>query len=42
MDSEHRALVNQYILFLRWKQRKDEEDIPTDSEEAPAENHFLL
>lgn len=42
MDSEHRALVNQYILFLRWKQRKDEEDTPTDSEEAPAENHFLL
>ena len=24
MDREHRALVNEYILFLRWKQRRDQ------------------
>ena len=25
MDSEHRAMVNQYILFLRWKLRREQE-----------------
>lgn len=49
MDSEHKALVNQYILFLRWKQRKEEaaaEDSSfTDSsffEPASSEDDLLL
>lgn len=25
MDSKHRSMVNQYILFLRWQQRREEE-----------------
>lgn len=33
MDSKHRALVNQYILFLRWKQRREEAE--SDAVAAP-------
>ena len=26
MDSQHRNMVNQYILFLRWQMRRENED----------------
>ena len=36
MDSQHRALVNQYILFLRWKQRREnaENEEPASTESS--------
>ncbi len=35
MDSEHRNMVNQYILFLRWQmRRKNAEDDETDADQV--------